>query len=280
MEKAIIFNIQRYSLHDGGGIRTVVFFKGCPLKCPWCSNPESQKFKLEIMRKPNLCIKCSSESCAKCNMSPDKCPTGALDYIGKEYTVEEVVNEVKKDIVFYDTSEGGVTLSGGEVLAQPKFVLALLKRLKEFSINTAIETSGQGDTEKLLELAKYLDLILFDLKIMDKEKAKDILGADIELIRSNMKELVLNNHEVIPRIPLIPGYTMEDDNISEIIAFVKELGLKEIHILPFHQYGSKKYEYLGKDYSLLDIKPPSEEEVNAIKLKMEQEGLMVFIGGR
>ncbi|GKU26589.1 [formate-C-acetyltransferase]-activating enzyme [Clostridium folliculivorans] len=280
MEKAIIFNIQRYSLHDGGGIRTVVFFKGCPLKCPWCSNPESQKFKLEIMRKPNLCIKCSSESCAKCTMSPDKCPTGALDYIGREYTVEEVVNEVKKDIVFYDTSEGGVTLSGGEVLAQPMFALDLLKRLREFSINTAIETSGQGDTEKLLELAKYLDLILFDLKIMDKEKAKDILGADINLIKNNMKELVLNNHKVIPRIPLIPGYTMEDENISEIIAFVKELGLKEIHILPFHQYGSKKYEYLGKDYSLLDIKPPSEEEVNAIKLKMEQEGLTVFIGGR
>lgn len=280
MEKAIIFNIQRYSLHDGGGIRTVVFFKGCPLKCPWCSNPESQKFKLEIMRKPNLCIKCSSESCAKCTMIPDKCPTGALDYIGKEYTVEEVVNEVKKDIVFYDTSEGGVTLSGGEVLAQPKFALELLKRLKEFSINTAIETSGQGDTEKLLELAKYLDLILFDLKIMDKEKAKDILGADINLIKNNMKELVKGKHQVIPRIPLIPGYTIDDGNISEIIDFVKELGLKEIHILPFHQYGSKKYEYLGKDYSLLDIKPPFEEEVNEIKIKMEQEGLRVFIGGR
>jgi pyruvate formate lyase activating enzyme len=280
LEKAIIFNIQRYSLHDGGGIRTVVFFKGCPLKCPWCSNPESQKFKLEIMRKTNLCIKCSSESCAKCTMSPDKCPTGALDYIGKEYTVEEVVNEVKKDIVFYDTSEGGVTLSGGEVLAQPKFALELLKRLKEFSIDTAIETSGQGDTEKLLELAKYLDLILFDLKIMDKEKAKDILGADIELIKNNMKELVKGKYQVIPRIPLIPGYTMEEENISEIIAFVKELRLKEIHILPFHQYGSKKYEYLGKDYSLLDIKSPSEEEVNSIKFKMEQEGLRVFIGGR
>ncbi|MBK1809935.1 [formate-C-acetyltransferase]-activating enzyme [Clostridium sp. YIM B02505] len=280
MEKAIIFNIQRYSLHDGGGIRTVVFFKGCPLKCPWCSNPESQKFKLEIMRKPNLCIKCSSDSCAKCTISPDKCPTTALAYIGKEYTVEEVVNEVKKDIVFYDTSEGGVTLSGGEVLAQTKFALALLKRLKEFSINTAIETSGQGDTEKLLELAKYLDLILFDLKIMDKEKAKDILGADINIIKNNMRELVKEKHQVIPRIPLIPCYTMDYDNISGIIAFVKELGLKEIHILPFHQYGSKKYEYLGKDYSLLNIKPPTEEEVNAIKLKMEHEGLRVFIGGR
>ncbi|QAA34396.1 [formate-C-acetyltransferase]-activating enzyme [Clostridium manihotivorum] len=281
MKKAIIFNMQRYSLHDGGGIRTVVFFKGCPLKCPWCCNPESQSFDMDIMKKPNLCMKCNSDSFDKCNMKPEKCPTGALEYIGKEYTVEEVLKEVKKDIIFYDTSDGGVTLSGGEVLAQHEFALELLKGLKELSINTAIETSGFGNTKGLLELAEFLDLILFDLKIMDRDKAKKALGADTDLIKKNIKALVENNNnKVIPRIPLIPGYTMEEKNIAEIIAFVKELGLKEVHILPFHQYGSKKYEYLEKEYSLLEIKAPTGEEVEAIKQKMEQQGLTVFVGGR
>jgi pyruvate formate lyase activating enzyme len=280
LEKAIIFNIQRYSLHDGGGIRTVVFLKGCPLRCPWCCNPESQSFDIDIMKKPNLCIKCSSDSFDMCNMKPEICPTGALEYIGKEYTVEEVLKEIKKDIIFYDTSDGGVTLSGGEVLAQHGFALELLKKLKELSINTAIETSGFGNTKGLLELSKFLDLILFDFKIMDRDRAKKVLGADVDLIKKNMKALVENNNKVIPRIPLIPGYTMEKKNIDKIIAFVEEIGLKEIHILPFHQYGSKKYEYLKKEYDLLDIKPPTDEEVEAIKQKMEQQGLTVFVGGR
>lgn len=279
MKKGIVFNIQRYSLHDGGGIRTVVFLKGCPLKCPWCSNPESQGFKPEIMKRESICIKCSSDSCSKCSMTPRACPTGALEFIGEEYTVEEVINEVKKDIVFYDTSEGGVTISGGEVLAQPEFAIEILKRLKNFGINTAIETSGQGNSEILLEMSDYLDTILFDLKIMDKNKAKDILGMDIDRVKKNICLLVEHKKNIIPRIPLIPGYTMNGDNILEIIKFIKELGLKEVHILPFHQYGSKKYQYLNRKYTLSDIKPPTDEEVNEIKSEMEKQGLHVIVGG-
>jgi pyruvate formate lyase activating enzyme len=194
-------------------------------------------------------------------------------------TVDEVVEKVEKDMIFYNTSGGGVTLSGGEVLGQSEFALELLKKLKELSINTAMETSGFGHSKSLLELSKYLDLILFDLKIMDEKISKDILGTDSSLIKNNLRMLVASNSKVIPRIPLIPGYTMDDKNIHDIIQVVKELGLKEVHILPFHQYGSKKYEYLNKQYALKDIDVLAETKVNNIKTKMEIEGLKVVIGG-
>lgn len=272
--KGLVFNIQRYSLHDGEGIRTIVFFKGCPLHCPWCSNPESQGFQIEKVRISNLCIHCK-----KCSSSVDECSSGAIVEIGKYMTVEEVVSEVQKDMIFYNTSGGGVTLSGGEVLAQPKFALELLKSLKKLGINTAMETCGQGDTQNIVALSEYLDLILFDLKIMNKDKAKSLLGAEIELIKNNIKTLVENKKVVIPRIPLIPGYTMDDENIENIIGFVKKLGLKEIHILPFHQYGSNKYEYANKEYILKNVNPSSEQEINNIKMKMEKQGLKVVVGG-
>lgn len=272
--RGLVFNIQRYSLHDGEGIRTIVFLKGCPLHCPWCCNPESQSFEIEKAKINNLCIHCK-----KCSKDAGECPSGAIVEFGKFMTVEEVVAEVQKDMVFYNTSGGGVTLSGGESSAQPEFTLELLKNLKKLGVNTAMETCGQTSVNNLLQLSKYLDLILFDLKIMNKDKAKELLGADIELIKDNAKALVENGNKLIPRIPLIPSYTMDNENIEEIIEFVKKLGLKEIHILPFHQYGSRKYEYIGKDYELKDVKPPSDEEVEKIKCKMEKEGLKVVIGG-
>jgi pyruvate formate lyase activating enzyme len=272
--KGLIFNIQRYSLHDGTGIRTIVFLKGCPLYCPWCCNPESQSFDIEKAKIKNICINCS-----KCSHSVEECPSGAIVEFGKYMTMEEVVKEIEKDMVFYNTSGGGVTLSGGEASAQPVFALELLKSLRKLGVNTAMETCGQVAENKLLELSQYLDLILFDLKIMNKDKAKDLLNADIELIKGNLHALVKNNRNVIPRIPLIPGYTMDDENIKEIILFVKKLKLKEIHLLPFHQYGSMKYEYIGKEYKLKNIKPPSDDEVYDIKNKMQLEGLKVVIGG-
>ncbi|MFD3157852.1 [formate-C-acetyltransferase]-activating enzyme [Haloimpatiens sp. FM7330] len=272
--EGLIFNIQRYSIHDGGGIRTLVFFKGCPLYCPWCCNPESQSFEKEKVKIKAKCIGCKT-----CSMDTDECPSGAIVEFGQYMTVPEVIKEVEKDMIFYNTSSGGVTLSGGEVLSQADFAIELLKKLKELGINTAIETSGQGSSEKLLHMAKYLDLILFDLKIMDKEKAKTLIGANIDIIKNNIRSLVENNKKVIPRIPLIPNYTMDEDNITKIIEFVKELNLKEVHILPFHQYGSNKYEYLGKNYTLKDIKTPTDKEINDIKDKMEKSGLKVVVGG-
>jgi len=271
---ALILNIQRYSLHDGEGIRTIVFFKGCPLRCPWCSNPESQSQEPLIVKIESKCIHCKH-----CNFDVDECPTGAITQFGKYMTLEEILTEVQKDMVFYRSSGGGVTLSGGEVLAQSSFALELLKKLKILGINTAIETSGMGNTKSLIELATYLDLILFDLKIMDAEKSKRVLGADINLIKANIRTLIKMNKKVIPRVPIIPGYTTGYENIKEIIAFVKSLYLAEIHLLPFHQYGSNKYKLLNLDYKLIDVAPPSSEIIEKIANEMIHNGLKVTIGG-
>jgi len=272
--KALILNIQRYSLHDGDGIRTIVFFKGCPLKCPWCSNPESRCFQPQTVKMESKCIHCKH-----CSFDVDECPTGAITQFGKYMAVEEVITEVQKDMIFYRTSSGGVTLSGGEVLSQSAFAIELLKQLKSLGINTAIETSGQGNTQSLKELATYLDLILFDLKIMNEEKSKLLLGADINLIKNNFKTLVNLHKKVIPRVPLIPGYTLDDENIKDIITFVKSLNLKEIHLLPFHQYGSNKYKLLNVDYKLKNVVPPFPEVIEKIASEMRNNGLKVVIGG-
>ncbi|MBU3160354.1 [formate-C-acetyltransferase]-activating enzyme [Clostridium frigoris] len=272
--KALIFNIQRYSLHDGSGIRTIVFFKGCPLKCPWCCNPESTRFDIQKVRISNKCIHCNH-----CAFDVDECPTGAITEFGKYMTVEEIMCEVQKDMIFYRTSTGGVTLSGGEVLSQSVFAKELLKKLKNLGINTAIETSGQGNTKDLINLAPYLDLILFDLKIMDEKKSKLLLGADIDLIKLNIETLVKMHKKVIPRVPLIPGFTLNDENIKAIIIFVKSLNLTEIHILPFHQYGSNKYKLLDREYKLINMSVPSNEDIEKIRNEMLNNGLKVVIGG-
>jgi pyruvate formate lyase activating enzyme len=272
--EGLIINIQRYSIHDGGGIRTIVFFKGCPLHCPWCSNPESQSFEVELGKVKNKCI-----NCKKCSMSEEECPSGAIVHFGNYITVEEVIEEILKDEIFYHTSNGGVTLSGGEVLSQPIFVLELLKELKNLNINTAIETCGQGNMNNLLDIAKYTDLILYDFKIMDSTKAKAVLGANVDTILNNFKAIFTNGHKVIPRIPLIPGYTMDKDNITEIIKFLKEFNIKEVHLLPFHQLGSGKYETINKVYTMEKIEIPSEEEINEIKNTFKKEDFEVVIGG-
>ena len=281
MERGMVFNIQKYSIHDGGGIRTIVFLKGCPLFCPWCSNPESHKFEPEVMRKEPPCIQCISSSPFDCSRDPKDCPTEALECVGREMTVEEVVEEVKKDAVFYDASKGGVTLSGGEPLAQGKFSLSLLKELKRLCFDTALETSGQGKWSILEKMSAYLDRVLFDVKLFDKRQAQEVLGADLELIISNFKRLLKKDVEVIPRFPLIPGYTMTDENIELVIEFLKEMEREEIHLLPFHQYGSSKYQKLGEKYKLKDLSPPADGEVEAVKEKMLEAGFKkVIIGGR
>lgn len=279
MKKAIIFNIQRYSLHDGGGIRTVVFFKGCPFRCPWCSNPESQSFDSEIMRKEGLCTKCSSNSIYECTLNPDDCPTGALEIVGKEYTVQEVIEEVKKDIVFYETTGGGVTLSGGEPLSQGEFILELLKELHKIGINIAVETTGIGKWDIIDEASEYVDTFLWDFKIMDKDKSENIIHADVKIMKSNFKKLVKKHGKVIPRVPLIPEYTSDMENIKGVVDFISLFKIKEVHILPFHQYGSSKYKAIGRGYELMDLKPLQEEEIDIIKKYIESRGITAVIGG-
>lgn len=279
MEKGIIFNIQRYSLHDGGGIRTVIFFKGCPLRCPWCSNPESQNFNPELMRRESVCTKCCASSVYECIINPEDCPTAALEVVGKEYTIKEVIEEVKKDTVFYETTSGGVTLSGGEALSQGIFIIELVKELNKLGINIAIETTGIGSWDIINEVSEYVDTFLWDFKIMDKKKSIEIINADIELMKSNFAKLMKKSVEVIPRIPLIPGYTSDLENINEIISFVSNFNIKEVHILPFHQYGSSKYKALGRNYQLKEIKPLAEDEINGIKNLIESYGIVAIVGG-
>jgi len=238
-KKGLIFNIQRYSLNDGSGIRTIVFFKGCPLRCPWCSNPESQKMEIEEM---------------KSNVNKD------IKIVGKWYTVDEVIKEVLKDEIFFTTSSGGVTLSGGEILTQGEFITELLKELKENMINTAIETCGYGSTEVFRKMLPYIDTVFFDLKIADNKKSKEILKGDFQTIKNNFTEAIKNN-KVIPRFPYIPEYTDDIENINEILKIIRNFNLKEIHILPYHNYGMSKYEQLNRKYDLEDIEIPKKEKI-------------------
>jgi pyruvate formate lyase activating enzyme len=272
--KGLIFNVQRYSIHDGGGIRTLVFLKGCPLRCPWCSNPESQSFEPEMVRIIDRCI-----NCGICSLDEEECPAGAMTTFGTYMTVQEVMEEVKKDMVFYETSGGGVTLSGGEILSQWQFALALMKELKQFGIHTAIETSGQGSRNGLLKMCPYLDTVLYDFKIWNQEEAKEFLNADLNLIAGNFEMLIEQGIKVIPRIPIIPGYTMGLDNLEKIVTYLQQFSIDEIHILPFHQYGRRKYDYLGRKYTLRDILPPTDDEVNEIKDYIESRGFHVIVGG-
>jgi len=279
MSEGLVFNIQRYSIHDGEGIRTIIFFKGCPLRCPWCSNPESQNTNREIMRKESLCIKCVADSIFTCDKTPEFCPTNALEWIGREMTIDELVEEVKKDLIFYNSSGGGVTLSGGEILSQGKFALELLKRLKSLGIHTAIETTGHGNWELLNAMSDYLDEILFDFKIMDNEKFEEVIKGNSQLIKENFTKLVKKGAPVIPRIPLIPKFTMDKENISNIITFLQENQMKKVHLLPFHQYGSSKYKSIDKEYTLQNLPISSKEEIRKIKNLFEENGFEVTIGG-
>ena len=269
--KGILFNVQRYSLHDGGGIRTLVFFKGCPLTCPWCCNPESRAGGIQLSEVSKGSIR--GTFCKSIKGEDPKVQ------IGQEVTVDEIIKIVERDRVFYKTSNGGVTLSGGEILNQAKFATNVAKELKKLGVNVAIETSGSGSKSSLLELCKYVDTVLFDLKIMDKAKCKDIINGDIDSITDNFRTLVMEGHKVIPRIPLIPGYTDSQENLDSILKLVKELDLKEVHILPFHQYGSGKYEYLNMKYNLKDVKPPTKEEIQKVEEVFTKNKINVVIGG-
>ncbi|MDX5592182.1 [formate-C-acetyltransferase]-activating enzyme [Pseudovibrio sp. SPO723] len=269
-----VFNIQRYSLNDGEGIRTVVFLKGCPLSCPWCSNPESRSSKPQVIRRETKCIHCEV-----CSWDVAECPSGALELVGTDMTMDELLKEIEKDDVFYRSSGGGVTLSGGEVLTQARFAIELLKRLKRLGYNTAIETTGHGNTALLMEMSKYCDEVLYDFKIMDPETAKKTTGINLQRSLDNFRGLIAQGTHVVPRIPLIPGYTMHAENIQAILDYLSEFDLKEVHLLPFHQFGANKYETFEMEYELKDVPVPTDNEVEAIKALVEARGYKVNVGG-
>lgn len=300
--EGIIFDIQRYSIHDGPGIRTVVFLKGCPLRCLWCCNPESQLTNPQLSFIQSKCIGCLEcikicpnkairfdkekgflidyKLCDMCGRCSDVCYPGARVIIGKKMSVDEVIAEVIKDKSFYNRSNGGVTLSGGEVLLQWGFAKEILKKCKELNINTAIETCGYCKWEYFTEVLEYVDLVLYDLKHLDSAEHKRLTGVDNQLILENATKVVKKVKEMIIRVPLIPSLNDSKDNIMMLVDFVSTLEkVKEIDLLPYHQLGVSKYNQIGQTYKLNEINPPSKEKINDIKRYIENRGFLVKVGG-
>ena len=262
--EGVVFDVQRYSLHDGPGLRTNVFFKGCPLHCGWCANPESQQLQPELALFEQNCITCGQFDmpCPVCRprhsapIDLDKfgeraviCPTGALRWIGERRTAGDIITEVKRDVPFYKDG-GGMTLTGGEPTMQPELVEALLRLAKERGISTVLETCGHTRWSVWERLVPYLDDILYDLKHVDSALHRRHTGLGNELILVNLRQLVAQGAPVTIRIPLIPGFNAEPDQLRAIAEFLADLNgtFKATHILPYHTLGRLKYAALGRDY--------------------------------
>lgn len=265
--KGYIFDIKKYSINDGPGIRTTVFFKGCPLKCWWCHNPESQR-KLP-------------EEFEECTFRWHL----AHDYenkhrIGSEVTVDDVMDEVEKDLPFYEESDGGVTFSGGEPLLQISFLHELLKKSKDKNISTAIDTTGYTNLENLKLIYDVTNIFLYDLKLMNDELHIKYTGVSNKIIHDNLRELTQNGKKVVLRIPVVPTITDTEENLNEMIKFIMSLkNIREINLLPYHRSAELKYGKMKKENRLSDIQPPSKEEMNLLKNRFEQTGFDVKIGG-
>lgn len=255
--KGRIFDIQRYSIHDGGGIRTIVFLKGCPLRCKWCCNPEGQHYNVEKMTLG-----------------------GKEKIVGQDVTVGEIIDIVEKDRIYYRRSGGGLTLSGGESLTQPDFAVALLKTAKERGINTAMESTGFADFSVISRYLPYLDLYLMDIKHMNSAKHKEFTSQPNELILENARKITDAGARLIVRTPVIPTFNATKEEIGEIAKFASSLkGVTQMHILPYHRIGTDKYKGLNRDYSLTGIEPPSKELMNELLEVVNSYGLKGQIGG-
>lgn len=302
MVKGIIFDIKRYAIHDGPGIRTTVFLKGCPLRCQWCQNPEGQESKPEIMLRSTRCAKecyaCVSacpqgaiskngrqvvfdkEKCDLCAKCEDVCVYEALKIVGKEVTVQEVMDEIVKDRVFFDESGGGITFSGGEPLMQLDFLEALLEEIKKKNIHVTLDTSGYVSFEDLEKVSNKVSQFLYDLKIIDDEKHKKYTGVSNKLILENLRKLSERRKSVYVRIPLISSINDDDRSIQMFTEYLHTLkNIKQISLLSYHAGGCEKYKALGKEGFLKTFQPPSNERIEEIKEILVNSGFSVKIGG-
>ena len=254
-----IFDIQRYSIHDGNGIRTIVFLKGCVLRCRWCCNPESQEYAVQTMMVQ-----------------------GEPKTIGRDVTVAEVMETVEKDRPYYRRTGGGLTLSGGESLCQPDFATALLRAAKESGISTAMESMGCAKWEVIEGVLPYLDQYLLDIKHCNPDKHREFTGRSNELMLENAKKIA-DSHmtELSIRVPVIPGFNDTPEEIRDIAAYTRDLGnVKRLHLLPYHRLGQDKYAGLGREYLMGDVKPPSNEKMNELLAAAKQvSGVECQIGG-
>jgi pyruvate formate lyase activating enzyme len=299
MKKTVVCEIERYATHDGPGLRTVVFLKGCPLRCTWCSNPETQSPENELYYNRKSCIGCKlcvtacppgaltyedgiridREVCDQCGKCVDRCPAGSLNLVGQEMTAAEVLTEVLKDEAFYASSGGGLTITGGEVLMNAPFVLDLLSLAKEECLDTCIETTGCGNLTDLIGIAEFADTVYYDLKHMDDKRHRELTGVGNRIILENLEVLSKIHEHVVIRMPILSGINSDVDSVKEAAKFVAGLGIREVHLLPYHALGKGKYTQLGRDYGLLLLKPPHEDEMENLRLLLEAYGLDVKIGG-
>ncbi|MGE5631494.1 MAG: trans-4-hydroxy-L-proline dehydratase activase [Caulobacteraceae bacterium] len=296
----MIFNIQKFSIHDGPGIRTTVFFNGCPLRCLWCHNPESQNTKKEMLYYREKCVLCRTceavcpekavklengrmvthmDKCVFCGKCVTYCMYETRDIAGKEYTVDEVLKVVLQDRVFYKQSGGGVTVSGGEPLMQIDFVEELLRRLKEEGIHTAVDTCGAVSFDVLERVAKYTDLFLYDIKLMDDQKHIEYIGVSNKLIIDNLIKLSKMHNNINIRMPIIEGINADNSHIEKTLGVIKDLNIEKVNLLPYHDFAKHKYYKLGRVYDEDRMSKPSEVKMNTYKEMFEKAGYKVKIGG-
>jgi pyruvate formate lyase activating enzyme len=294
MPSGLVFNIQKYSLYDGPGIRTTVFLKGCPLRCQWCHNPESQSAAPEISLVPEKCVRCGAcvqvcpvgepsldrARCTRCGECVEACPAGARELVGKSMSVEEVLGTILQDRIFYDDSGGGLTLSGGEPLLQAAFALDLLAACRRQGLHTAVDTCGFVGTEVLLAAAPLTDLFLYDIKALDDQRHQEFTGVSNAVILQNLAALSQIHDDIWLRVPVVAGF---NDQASEVEAIARlaaaTRGVRRICLLPYHPLGKHKVERLGKTPALASLSAPSPERMASLAEQVRRFGLSVQIGG-